>query len=205
MSIVLAAVVVIGLVGAMLLASAAIAIARIAIVDEPILVMVIVLSGISSLFFMIGYLVWLAEPIVWWRDLLIAGLGAIAAFTSVLLTLLSRGIGLTYYTPGRPASVRRKIPGLRTIASLLAIATALIMMDSQTGSRGWGWGIGFLVVAIGSTQAWVAPIYQYYLGQRLADIGRFEPELLASLNRGRVSRHVLSIIRRWTEAEQEPG
>jgi hypothetical protein len=196
--------VVAGFVGAMLLAFAMIAFARIAIADEVLLVGAIGFSWICSLILTISHLIRWAEPIVSWRNLSIAGGAAMAGFAAILWLLLVRGITLAgYYSPDKPASLRRTMPSLRTIAALLVSAAVLILVDSLTGSRGWGWGVGFLLLGFGSMQAWVAPIYRWYLGQRLADIHDFEPDLLASLDRGPVSRHVLRAVKRWAGVEEQ--
>ena len=202
MSIVLAMMGVVGFVAAALLMFVAIAVARIAIADDLLLVGAFGFSGICSLGFTIGYFIRWAVSTVWWQQPLIAGFGAMAVFAGAILVLLVRTIGLRSYSPDRPSSVRRKFPGLRTLATLLAVGISLIVIDSLTGSRGWGLVIGLFLIFIGPLYAWLAPIYRWHFTERLTDIDDFEPELLASLNNGRVSRHVLRIIRRRAEIEE---
>jgi hypothetical protein len=190
----------------MLLMLAAMAFARIAIADEVLLVGAIGFSGICSLALTVSYRFRRAEPITGWRDLLIAVTAAIALFVVTLDLLIARGITAAWYvSPDKPTSVRRTVPSPRTLAALLSSAAVLILVDSLTGSRGWGWGVGFLLLAFGLMQAWVAPIYRYYLGRRLADIYDFEPDLLASLNHEPVSRHVVRAVQRLTGVKEPSG
>lgn len=197
---------VIGLIAAMVFLAAAITVARIA---SPYPILIVVAVGISGLGSAVAALGGWNSPTgasIWWWKLLTATIVGMSVFAAVLILLVSGGIlRLWHFSDQRPKSVRQTTPGLRTTAALLIIATILAMIDLQIGLQGWGLWIGIAVLVFGLMEASVAPIYRYYLKQRLADIDDFEPDLLASLNRGHVSRRVLKVIRRWTEVEKEPG
>ncbi len=192
---------VVGLVAAAIVMLAAIAIARIAIPDEALLVGALGFSGILSLLITITCLIGFGESLVWWRGLAIAGLFGMPLFAVILLGLMSRVTLGEWWLRDVPTTARKRVPGLRTIVILLVVAIILIVIDLETGARGWGVISAIYLTIIGALQASSSPFYRYYLGQRMADIKDFEPDLLDSLNRGPVSRHVLRAIQRWTANE----
>ena len=194
MDIVLPVLILFGFVGALLLVLASITVVRISVRRRAHRIGAFGLPGFYSLFILVSYLILWENPIARWQGLLIAGLCAMA---------LSSGLLLTYYvSPTAPPSVLRKVPGISTFAVLLAAAAALVLTDIQTGYRGWGWLTGLIVVITGFKLARKAPIYRWHFRDRLEEIEYSEPELLASLEHGPVSRHVLSVIRRWTGTER---
>lgn len=204
MSIVLALMGLVGVAGAALLMLAAIVVVRIAIARRTLFVGAIGFAGICAAAPVINYWLVTDEPFVWWRDVLISVAAGMALFVC-FLALFSATWILRYsnFPMSRAAGGLSGATLFRAFAVLLATAVVLTLLDLQTGFRGWGPGVGGLVLLVGLIGVAQAHLLRHFLAWRLAEIDDSEPELLASLKHGRVSRHVLRAIRHWTEVEEK--